>query len=169
MLPLPLIWPAARSVTGRCMHATDTGPVRVCLARYEYADDVLEVWGTLRGAASAPPEPEWPWRLRPGGVTALALAPVVCPLAHVPNLSEFAEGITGTAAVVRPYCRHDARVCATCGVPAVIVRLQRCAKCPLINPWVNPGASLPPYYCCEWCSDRDWPVHSLQCAYDDVD
>jgi hypothetical protein len=40
------------------MHATDPGPVRVCLARYEYADDVLEVWGTVRSAAGAPPEPE---------------------------------------------------------------------------------------------------------------
>jgi hypothetical protein len=95
------------------MHATDTGPVRVCLARYEYADDVLEAWGTLRSAAGAPPEPELPWQPRPGGVTAIAPAPVVCPLVQVPNLSEFAEGITGTAAVVRPYCRRDARVCAT--------------------------------------------------------
>ena len=152
------------------MHAANPGPVRVRLARYEYADDVLEVWSTVLGAAVAPPELELPWKLRPGGVAAITPTPVVCPQAQVPNLFEFAEGIAGTAAVVRPYCRHDARVCATCGVSASVVRLQRCTSCPLTNPWVNLGASLPPYYCCEWCAVRDWPAHSLQCLLcDNVD
>ena len=62
------------------MHATDPGPVRVRLARYEYADDVLEVWGTVRSAAGAPPEPELP--INEGEGRLVSEVDRVCALLH---------------------------------------------------------------------------------------